>query len=289
MKKDFKSIKSELDNVLKKTYRDIPIDADIDFWSQAKRSVSELISQSRLQDPTVNKIKRDLFQKILRPGAKVLDAGCGGGYHLAWIARNFPELQLELYGFDLSEENVKRARKRLKFYPHTHFVNNPCEYIPFSDENFDVILSFAVVQYCLEPLRAISEMERVLKQGGYLIVYKGRVHHLDPLILPDVFALTCYFLRSMRRRNISTKRDPFTPRPAKEIEIIWMSYLGTNETKLQLLKRIPVLASFKWDFYKRLYPRLTPLLVKATFFLNELPFNYYKDSEIFILRKGEDF
>lgn len=42
--------------------------------------------------------------------------------------------------------------------------------IPFADASFDTVVSTEVLEHLPEPLRALSEMQRVLKPGGHLIL-----------------------------------------------------------------------------------------------------------------------
>src|SRR5436190_4740066 len=42
--------------------------------------------------------------------------------------------------------------------------------IPFADEAFDTVVSTEVLEHVAEPRRALGEMRRVLKPGGYLIL-----------------------------------------------------------------------------------------------------------------------
>jgi SAM-dependent methyltransferase len=42
--------------------------------------------------------------------------------------------------------------------------------LPFEDESFDIVLCMVVMEHLEDPRKAISEMRRVLKQGGSIIV-----------------------------------------------------------------------------------------------------------------------
>ena len=44
------------------------------------------------------------------------------------------------------------------------------EALPFADQSFDVVMSFTVLEHLVCPETALTEMSRVLKQGGQLIL-----------------------------------------------------------------------------------------------------------------------
>jgi len=281
---DYKKIKKMLDDKFSNTLQKLPCDSKIDFWSEAVSGREEIISKSRAKDAKFNKIIREIFSENLTNNAKVLDAGCGDGILLEWLARNFSELNLRLYGFDLSEVILKRAKERLNFYPYLTLTNNSIDSIPYRDDTFDVIICFSVLQYrTLDPIKALSEMERVLKDRGFLVIYKARVRHLDPFIIPDV-AIAAKQLVSSKKNTTNSERTIFDPKSGREIEEFLNAYLQNSRLKIVLRK--PVLSSFKYDFYMKIHPSLIPALARIANFINYLPLVYYKDSEILLLKNN---
>lgn len=98
-----------------------------------------------------------------RTNARLLDAGCGTGANLPFLQEYGTPFGLELYwrGLRFGRE---RGLQRLTQGSVTH--------LPFATGSMDVVLSFDVL-YCLpapEERAAISEMYRVLRPGGALIV-----------------------------------------------------------------------------------------------------------------------
>jgi cytochrome P450/ubiquinone/menaquinone biosynthesis C-methylase UbiE len=105
----------------------------------------------------------------LRPGAKVLDVGCGGGQiALAMLARRG---DLHITGVDLSPAQVKRARERSRsFRERTRFEVGTALELPFEDRSFDAVLSVTSIKHWPSPLRGMQECLRVLKAGGDLLL-----------------------------------------------------------------------------------------------------------------------
>ncbi len=280
---DYKRIKRELDKKFEKALEGLPYDMKNDFWSIAVADRDKTISKYRMEDAKANNIRRELFARILTKDAKVLDAGCGDGRQLKWLAENFPGLSLRLFGLDLSEVLLKRAKERLKFYPFLTITNNSIDSIPYRDSSFDIVVCFSVLQYySLDPIKALNEMERVLKEWGFLVIYKAKPKHLDPFLIPDtVFAIN-KLVRS-KKRNVSNKEGIFEPKNSENIERFINKYLQTSN--LQFVYRKAIISSFKWSFYWRVFPQIIPILARFNCWLNKLPLNYYKDSEIIIFRK----
>ena len=47
-------------------------------------------------------------------------------------------------------------------------VTNACK-LPYENDFFDIVVSFDVLEHILEDNKAVSEVHRVLKKGGYLV------------------------------------------------------------------------------------------------------------------------
>jgi len=98
-----------------------------------------------------------------RTRPRVLDAGSGTGCNL----RMLPELA-HGYGFDLNRSGLRMARAA----GLARLARATVVAIPFPDATFDLVTSFDVL-YALtadDASRGMSEMARVLKRGGTLVV-----------------------------------------------------------------------------------------------------------------------
>ncbi len=100
-------------------------------------------------------------------GKKVLDVGCGNGYVLSRFAR----AGAEVYGVDLTDTAVALCRKRFEYAGLVgDFRQGNAEALPFPDDTFDCVTSMGVLHHTPATATAVSEVRRVLKRNGRLIV-----------------------------------------------------------------------------------------------------------------------
>lgn len=107
-----------------------------------------------------------VIKKYMPAGSLVLDAGCGAGRTTSYISEN----GCSVVGADISAPLIKKAKD---LYPDIDFQVMDARNLDFEDNSFDVVFfSFNGIDNLAslqERNRAISEMKRVLKPGGYLI------------------------------------------------------------------------------------------------------------------------
>ena len=107
----------------------------------------------------------------IHEGETVLDIGCGGGFDVIFAAIMVGP-KGEIIGIDVTPEMLERSKKNLQ---ETSFENvtlrqATAEELPFPDNNFDVIISNGVFNLIPEKAKAFSEIFRVLKLDGRLMV-----------------------------------------------------------------------------------------------------------------------
>ncbi len=96
-------------------------------------------------------------------GKHLLDVGCGSGADLKILAEGNPFV----YGIDPSEEFLIAARKN---NPQGKFLDGVGEEIPFEDAKFDVVVSKYALQTAFDVPKALSEIARVTKPGGMVVL-----------------------------------------------------------------------------------------------------------------------
>jgi len=101
--------------------------------------------------------------RYLEPGAKVLDAGAGHGV----LAAAFKDAGYEAYASDI-HQGIRLFEVEEIPYKPWHLEG---EAAPYDDNFFDaVILSQTIEHFTYSPLHPLTELLRILKPGGILIV-----------------------------------------------------------------------------------------------------------------------
>ncbi len=98
----------------------------------------------------------------LVPGEHVLDVACGSGA-VAAAARERVGLEGAVTGLDPNPDMLAVARRK---HPDLRWCEGRAEALPFEDEAFDAVLCQFGVMFFDDPVRALTEMRRVLRPAG---------------------------------------------------------------------------------------------------------------------------
>ena len=105
----------------------------------------------------------------IRPEHVVIDLGCGYGLFSTWLA----SIGVRVIGIDIESDKIKFADKTAKIlnvHNRSSFVMGSADSLPFKESSFDYLLCLDVIEHIPNDLNALSEMSRVLKTSGILIL-----------------------------------------------------------------------------------------------------------------------
>jgi len=182
-------------------------------------------------------------------GKRVLDAGCGGGFYSLWLS----ERGAMVLGIDGSNEMTKIAkRKASDKMLDAEFMIGDVSDLGIEDGTFDLVLSTLVLMDVKELDKAVSELVRVTRDGGDIVV---SVQH--PI-------LTSGDWERESGRKLSRKLDNYFME--RELEAVWR-----NESKERV--------SFRY-YHRPLQAYVQPFLGKGcvlTHLVEPQPHEVYRE------------
>jgi ubiquinone/menaquinone biosynthesis C-methylase UbiE len=121
--------------------------------------------------------------KVLRPkpADRILDAGCGYCYHTVRLARSgaaITAIDFSKAALSVAEQTIDSAGLTDRVQLQQADLTN----LPFEDSSFDSIVSWGVIMHVPEMEKALSELARVLKPGGTLVLCENNLHSPDVAI-----------------------------------------------------------------------------------------------------------
>ena len=114
----------------------------------------------------------------LRPGMRVLDAGCGTGEALAWFAAEVGA-QGAVVGMDLAAAHVAAAQS-LARRCRALAIQADLLRAPLARESFDLAWSVNVVNHLRDPVAGVAAMAALLRPGGRIALGQSS-------FLPDMY------------------------------------------------------------------------------------------------------
>jgi SAM-dependent methyltransferase len=117
-----------------------------------------------------------LLRGNIRPGMRVVDAGCGHGRNLVYLLRE----GYEVFGVDASAEAIASVRRMAAGLaprlPSGNFQVGAVEAMPFADGFADVVVCNSVLHFARDDAHfgaMVRELWRVLRVGGMLFCRLG--------------------------------------------------------------------------------------------------------------------
>lgn len=166
------------------------------IWNQVWTDTGQLNYANLRLLKTTDKIKNVTNLGIDFNNKIVLDIGCGNGTTLLYLRKNFNIIGT---GVDISDNIIKKLQKNIKDSNLSFVLGDHRNLKKISDNKFDIVLSFGVVEHFDEYNLALSEARRVLKPNGHIV-----------LIQPHLFSfgvLQKYYLQIIGKWKFGNQKD----------------------------------------------------------------------------------
>lgn len=160
--------------------------------------------------------KQHILKLFDKAGGTVLDVGCGTGV----IVDELLDLGCQFTGIDPSAKMIETAKTLHSSKEKANFAVGSAELLEYPDEAFDAVICMGVLERVGNYEKALSEMIRVLKPGGTLLIttpnlFSPYLLWRDYLYYPSVAVLRTLFYLALRKprpltipghRSLSAKR-----------------------------------------------------------------------------------
>ncbi len=127
--------------------------------------------------PLVSEVLPSLpeIDSTLRAGGRVADVGCGFGWSSIGIAQGYPVVRVE--GFDLDAPSVAGAVRNAAEAGVSDRVTFTAADVATLDvaERYDLVCAFECVHDLADPVRVLTEMRRMVRSGGTVLVADEKV------------------------------------------------------------------------------------------------------------------
>lgn len=129
------------------------------YWEIIKDPDGKIRNRLEEQDKFLANLKHELNFINKLPPSKILDAGCGPGFLLNAIDKKHQK-----YGLEVSKFAANYAKQFAPIY------NSTLEEAKLEENSFDVVISHHVIEHVQTPEIFLSEIKKILKPNGYLIL-----------------------------------------------------------------------------------------------------------------------
>jgi ubiquinone/menaquinone biosynthesis C-methylase UbiE len=181
----------------------------------------------------------------LSPGEQVLEIGCGGGASTVALAQRGHLVQaIDSVANMLNSTRQCAADAGVSSSVFTN--QGDAHNLAFPESAFGLVLAIGVIPYLHSPKKALGEMARVLKPGGYLLVTQSnrwRLNNvLDPWLWPPVQAgrrMVRAILRRLRESWPEPSSAPLRFGSPRELDH-WLSSAGLTKVKAKTVGFSPL-------------------------------------------------
>jgi SAM-dependent methyltransferase len=140
------------------------------IWSGVWRSQQDLGADTFFRHPLFLSGYRAMVRHLAGWDGKVLEAGGGPGRYGIKLASDNPNCRVDVVDISADSIDLGKRLARERGVSNVQFTIADIMSLPFEDNSYDCVISDAVIQVFENYTDAVSEMARVLKPGGVMII-----------------------------------------------------------------------------------------------------------------------
>ena len=219
--------------------------------------VADYYEQVRYKNEHSIKYHNFWFEKMVNmaePTGLILDNGCGTGELIAYL-RNIGVTNV--IGCDISENMLKHARQKTD-----RVVLADSESLPFESGTFDVVYVRALLHHLEDVPKAVSEVARVLKNGGRVVFAETNKSIINDL--PRKIMKKGEHFSESHKNFDANELISVIGRSLKVEKVEYFGYFGYFLLGFPDINNI-----YRFFPFKKI---LTPLLIKTDSILSRIPF-----------------
>jgi 2-polyprenyl-3-methyl-5-hydroxy-6-metoxy-1,4-benzoquinol methylase len=155
---------------------DFPMAQQAEYWN-------DWVERSKSWEVNQDNARRALHvlraaSRVARPGARLLEVGCGSGWMALELARQF-----EVTATDLAGEALEPLKQK---HPHVHWVGGDFQQIALPHPSYDVVVCMETLSHVPDQPAFVKRMAELTVPGGTIIVttQNGAVWRRDHRLLP---------------------------------------------------------------------------------------------------------
>ncbi len=139
-------------------------------WREKRKIMQSYDVTAEMYDERYAEEQHRKYKKALEnvnvDSKAVLDVGCGSGLFFNQIADN----TCITVGVDISHKLLLKAKEHANAFQNSFILQADADHLPFRDGFFGAVFAFTVLQNMPKPSETLSELKRVTKKDGMLVV-----------------------------------------------------------------------------------------------------------------------
>lgn len=151
-------------------------------WEFVERIESKIQLRNRWYKLILHLIRPIALKMGSLKTRSILEVGCGVGGFCHFLNRKFKNV----VGLDIAKLRIYSAHQLGK---GPNFIIADAQYLPFKSECFDMVVCAETLEHVPDHIKSLSEMIRVIRKGGYIVITVPNYINMTLLYKPLEFIL----------------------------------------------------------------------------------------------------